>query len=94
MRKRSDDRAERPIRDRWSFRDFLDLSVSGRVPDAKTIWLFRERLKDNGLLSGLFERMPWHVSAAGFGAEKGRIVDAPVVEAPRQRSRRDAAGPA
>ena len=73
----------------FDFRDFLGLSVSGKVPDAKTIWLFRERLKDSGLLSGLFERMLSYVNAAGFRARKGQIVDASIVEVPRQRNSRD-----
>ena len=72
MYKLSDDQAQYQIRDRLSFRDFLGLSVSDKVPDAKTIWLFRERLKDSGLLSGLFERMLSYVNAAGFRARKGQ----------------------
>ena len=89
MYKLSDDQAEYQLRDRLSFRDFLGLRVSDKVPDAKTIWLFRERLKDSGLLSGLFERMLSYVNAAGFRARKGRIVDASIVEVPRQRNSRD-----
>ena len=45
----ADDRVEEQIRDRLSFRDFLGLSFSDIVPDAKTIWLFAEQLKDLGL---------------------------------------------
>ena len=89
MYKLSDDQAEYQVRDRLSFRDFLGLSVSDKVPDAKTIWLFRERLKDSGLLSGLFERMLSYVNAAEFRARKGQIVDASIVEVPRQRNSRD-----
>ena len=89
MYKLSDDQAEYQLRDRLSFRDFLGLNVSDKVPDAKTIRLFRERLKDSGLLSGLFERMLSYVNAAGFRARKGRIVDASIVEVPRQRNSRD-----
>ena len=73
MYKLSDDQAQYQLRDRLSFRDFLGLSVSDKVPDAKTLWLFRERLKDSGLLSGgLFERMLSYVNAARFRARKGQ----------------------
>ena len=37
----SDEQAEFKIRDRLSFKRFLDLSLGDDVPDAKTIWLFR-----------------------------------------------------
>ena len=39
----SDERAEFLINDRLSFMRFLGLSLSDRVPDARTIWLFREK---------------------------------------------------
>ena len=38
----SDDQVEFQVRDRLSFMRFLDLSLGDIVPDAKTIWLFRE----------------------------------------------------
>ncbi|WP_215765551.1 transposase, partial [Gluconobacter sp. P1D12_c] len=39
-----DERTEYLINDRLSFMRFLGLGLSDRVPDAKTVWLFRERL--------------------------------------------------
>ncbi len=41
----SDDQSEFQIRDRYSFCRFLGLSLEGRVPDTKTIRMFRERMK-------------------------------------------------
>ena len=41
----SDDQTEYQINDRISFMRFLGLGLSNTVPDAKTIWLFREKLK-------------------------------------------------
>jgi IS5 family transposase len=40
----SDDQTEYQIKDRITFMRFLGLSINDRVPDAKTIWLFRENL--------------------------------------------------
>jgi len=40
----SDDQAEFVINDRLSFMRFLGLGLGDKVPDAKTIWLFREPL--------------------------------------------------
>ena len=39
----SDERAEFLINDRLSFMRFLGFGLSDRVPDARTIWLFREK---------------------------------------------------
>jgi IS5 family transposase len=45
----SDENTELQIRDRISFRIFLGLDMGDTIPDAKTIWLFAERLKQLGL---------------------------------------------
>src|SRR5262245_54037403 len=44
----SDEQTEYLIRDRWSFMRFLDLGLEDPVPDATTIWLFREALAQAG----------------------------------------------
>ncbi|OOZ35904.1 hypothetical protein BOW51_09720 [Solemya velesiana gill symbiont] len=49
----SDDQTEFQIRDRYSFCRFLNITPQERVPDAKTIWLFRERLKKLELMEKL-----------------------------------------
>jgi IS5 family transposase len=40
----ADDALEYQLLDRRSFLRFLDLTESSSIPDAKTIWLFRDRL--------------------------------------------------
>src|SRR5580704_7781677 len=52
----SDERTEFLINDRLSFMRFLGLSLADRVPDARTIWLFREKLTKAGAIKTLFER--------------------------------------
>ncbi|MBQ6771534.1 MAG: transposase, partial [Bacteroidales bacterium] len=42
--------------DRTSFRRFLGLAEGDRVPDARTIWLFRERLAKSGKVGDLFQK--------------------------------------
>ncbi len=44
----SDERAEFLIKDRLSFMRFLGLGLSDAVPDANTIWTFREALTRRG----------------------------------------------
>ena len=46
----SDDQTEYQIFDRLSFMRFLDLKLSDKLPDSKTIWLFRETLIKNGVI--------------------------------------------
>jgi transposase len=52
----ADDATEYQIRDRLSFMRFLGLSLGDRVPDAKTVWLFREQLTAAQLAETLFAR--------------------------------------
>ena len=41
----SDERLQYQVTDRLSFMRFLGLELSGDVPDARTVWAFREALK-------------------------------------------------
>ena len=82
----SDERAEYLINDRLSFMRFLGLGLSDRVPDAKTIWLFRERLTKAGAIGPLFERFDRMLREASYIPMSGQIADASLVAAPRQRN--------
>ena len=85
----SDDRIEYQIRDRLSFMRFLGLQLEDRVPDAKTVWLFRERLKELKLVDVLFGRFHEQLAAQGYVARAGQMIDATFVEVPRQRNNRE-----
>ena len=85
----SDDQTEFQIRDRLSFMRFLNLSLHDRVPDAKTIWLFREQLTEAGLTRELFEQFDLFLRQNGFSAKEGQIVDVSIVKAPKQRNSRE-----
>jgi transposase, IS5 family len=82
----SDDRAEFLINDRLSFMRFLGLGLGDRVPDAKTIWAFRERLTRAGAIAALFARFDRAIREAGYIPMSGQIVDASLVTAPKQRN--------
>jgi len=84
----SDDQVEFQIRDRLSFMRFLGLSLSNTVPDAKTIWLFREQLTGANLAKKLFNQFDEFLNKNGFSAKKGQIIDASIVSAPKQRNSR------
>lgn len=85
----SDDSVEFQIQDRLSFMRFLGLTLANRVPDAKTVWLFRQRLIEHDLIEELFCLFNEVLERNGFAARKGQIIDASIVAAPRQRNSRD-----
>src|SRR5436190_5910787 len=68
---------------------FLDLELEDPVPDATTIWLFREALAQAGLIDKLFERFGRHLGAAGYIARGGQIIDATIVPVPKQRNTKE-----
>jgi transposase, IS5 family len=87
----SDERTEYLIKDRLSFMRFLGLGLADTVPDANTIWTFREALTRAGLagkpaIEVLFRRFEAALSAAGYLAMGGQIIDATIVAAPKQRN--------
>lgn len=84
----SDEQTEFQIRDRLSFMRFLDLSLEDDVPDAKTLWLFREQLTEAGVIEKAFDQFEAYLWEQGFSARKGQIVDASIVPGPRQRNSR------
>ncbi len=85
----SDEGMEYHILDRMSFMRFLGLQAGDPVPDAKTIWVFREQLKAAGRMEHLFTQFDEFLAANGYAAQRGQIVDASIVAAPRQRNSRE-----
>jgi len=85
----SDHQAEFQIKDRLSFMRFVGLSLPQSVPDEKTIWLFREMLTKAGAMEKLFDRFDRYLEREGYTAKQGQIVDASIVEVPRQRNTRE-----
>ena len=82
----SDDATEFQIRDRLSFMRFLGLGFEDGVPDAKTVWLFREHLTRAGAIDGLFAAFDAWLRGKGYLAMSGQIIDASIIAAPRQRN--------
>src|SRR6266487_613159 len=85
----SDEQAEYQVRDRLSFTRFLRLGIEDSIPDATTLWLFREKLAKAGLIERLFDRFDQHLAAKGYMARGGQMVDATIVPVPTQRNSRD-----
>jgi IS5 family transposase len=81
----SDEQAEFQLRDRLSFMRFAGLALHQAVPDAKTIWLYCEQLKQAGTIEGLFRRFDEVLANKGYLAMGGQIIDATLIAAPRQK---------
>ena len=78
----SDDQTEYQIRDRLSFMRFLGLDLHQRIPDAKTIWLFRETLAQAGVVEPLFAQFDTYLANQGLQARGGQLIDASLVPCP------------
>ena len=81
----SDDQLEYQIVDRASFKRFLGLKKSDKVPDSKTFWAFREQLIEKEVIGGLFETFNTALDEMGVFANEGKMIDASFVEAPCPR---------
>ena len=84
----SDDQTEFMINDRFTFMRFLGLTMSDKVPDAKTIWLYRDKLSKGNVAEELFKKFDEQIQKSGLVTHEGTLIDATFAEAPRQRNNR------
>lgn len=85
----SDEQTEYQINDRISFMRFLGLNFEDKVPDAKTIWLFRETLVNAEIIEKLFRKFGEQLEELHLITRTGTIVDATFVEAPRGHNNKE-----
>ena len=64
---------------------FVGLALHEPVPDAKTIWLYREQLVGAGRFERLFAQFDRVLRERGYLTMDGQNVDATIVEARRPR---------
>ena len=84
----SDEQTEYQVSDRLSFQKFAGWTVADKVPDANTLWDFREALVRADVFEKLFEQFAQQLQAQGLLAQAGKLVDASFVDVPRQRNTR------
>jgi IS5 family transposase len=84
----ADERLEFQIKDRLSFMRFLGIELAGSVPDARTMWAFREELKEHRLVDTLFDAFNAQLLHLGVSMKSGQIIDATFVPVPIQRNTR------
>jgi IS5 family transposase len=85
----ADDKTEYQIKDRLSFQRFLGLQLCDIVPDAKTIWHFREELNGAKILDAIFYRFVEQLEQKGIITRSGSIADAAFADVPKQRNTKD-----
>ena len=85
----SDAQTEFQIQDRFSFQQFVGITVADVVPDQNTIWDFREQLRAAGVESDLWATFNALLAGAGLVLTPGKIVDATFVDVPKQRNSSD-----
>ena len=85
----SDDAIEFQLNDRRTFQRFIGLDDRDAVPDAKTIWAWRETLTKKGTMEKLFNKFWKVLDEGGIKANSGSIIDATFVDKPRQRNSHD-----
>ena len=84
-----DKQVEYQILDRTSFKNFLGLETGDKVPDEKTVWLFRENLTNSGAIEELFYQFVNYLELKGLIFNEGKLIDASFTVAPRQRNTRE-----
>lgn len=83
----SDERLQYQVTDRLSFMRFLGLDLASDVPDARTVWAFREAVKDHQLTDALFAQINLALADIGVEMKSGQIIDATFVPVPIQRNK-------
>jgi IS5 family transposase len=78
-----DQSAKYQITDRLSFQRFLGIASVRGIPDEKTIWAFRDQLKEAGLVDQLFDEFVSRLRGHDLLVNKGKLVDASIVNVPR-----------
>ncbi len=76
----SDAETEEALIDRLSFRRFIGVALTERVPDHSTICRFRNLLVEQGLLDKLFAELDRQLDRAGLILRRGTMLDATVIE--------------
>lgn len=82
----SDEQLEYQVTDRLSFARFVGVMLAGDVPDARTVWAFRDALKEKNLLNQLIAQFDKALLNLGVQLNSGQIVDATFVPVPIQRN--------
>lgn len=85
----SDPELEEQVLDRVSFQRFLGVRNRSDIPDETTVCRFRGKLSELHAESELFEVIQGMIDEHGLRVNRGTIVDATIIDAPKGRKRKD-----
>jgi len=85
----SDEQCEYQCLDRLSFSRFIGVRFGDPVPDAKTLWRFREQLNKHDMGPVIFEEIEKQAQQHGYIPRGGQIIDGSFVKAPIQRNSKE-----
>lgn len=88
----SDEQMEYQLLDRMSYQRSCGLSHAVNIPDRTTIWTFENQIGETGA-HVLFDGVSAQLLKQGYIARGGQIIDATLVPAPKQHSKRPAQPP-
>lgn len=88
----SDVQLEEQLRDRISFRQFLGLTMEDATPDETTFVVFRNRLREAGCATILFDKVVSILNEKGVILKEGSLVDATLIHAPKGHKTTDNQG--
>lgn len=80
----SDEQMEFQLLDRLSSQRFARLVDTSQIPDRTTIWTFKERLVKAGASESVFDAVNRQLARHGYIARGGQIIDASIVQVPKQ----------
>ncbi|MBI2771249.1 MAG: IS5 family transposase [Burkholderiales bacterium] len=79
----ADEEMEYALLDRLSWQRFVGLEDARDLPDARTIWAFKQLIAQGGGTEALFDEVLRQLDAAGLKAKGGQLIDATLIDAPK-----------
>jgi transposase, IS5 family len=79
----SDEQMEYALLDRLSWQRFIGMADARDLPDARTLWAFKNLIAGGGGAHALFAEVGHQLARAGLSAQGGQLIDATIVEVPK-----------
>jgi hypothetical protein len=75
-----DEQMEYALLDRLSWQRFIGMADARDLPDARTLWAFKNLIAGGGGAEALFREVGHQLARAGLTAKGGQLIDATIVE--------------
>jgi len=85
----SDEETEYALLDRRSWQQFIERTEARDLPDARTIWHFKNQLAQAGGAERIFAAVQAQLTRSGYQAKGGQMIDATIVPSPKMHFDRE-----